>query len=158
MRKVTVVNRQRRHRIDGCALQRLAEALLQRAGGHHDGVAILEEIVVLLLDDEQTAAVNVAALGHEGPTDVIALRYEAIPGLENGESAEVVLNVERAWQVARGAGERADRELALYLAHAIDHLCGFEDDTPAAARSMRRREWRWLRQSGVPQLFRVRSA
>ncbi len=107
------------------------------------------ELTVLLVDDAECAAINRAALGHRGPTDVITMTYPAVPGEPQGDIAEIVLNVERAWQLAdTPAG--ASAELALYLAHGIDHLCGFNDQSPESRRSMRRREQRWLRQLGDP--------
>jgi len=36
-------------------------------------------------------------------------------------------------------------ELALYLAHGIDHLTGATDDSPLARRRMRTREMNWVR-------------
>lgn len=115
------------------------------------------EIDILLVDDSGIVPINAAALGHGGATDVITLPYPAIPGEETGATAEIVINVERAWQQGGGNFQAADRELALYLAHACDHLRGFDDDTPPARRSMRRREWRWLRLLGVPELFGMQS-
>ncbi len=153
MKRITLHNRQRRHRIDRGTLQQLALQLLQQHEARYRQLADLT-LEIMLMGDRGAAALNRAALGHAGPTDVIALRYAAIPGIEEAASADVMLNVERAWQLGGGTIERADRELALYLAHAIDHLAGHNDDTPAAARAMRRREWRWLSRTGVPALFK----
>ena len=114
-------------------------------------------IDIILVDDAGIVPINTAALGHEGATDVITLPYPAIPGEDSGATAEIVINVERAWQQGGRDPQTADRELALYLAHACDHLRGFDDDTPAARRAMRRREWRWLRLLGVPELFGMQS-
>ena len=111
------------------------------------------EIDILVVDDAGIAPINAAAMGHNGPTDVLTLAYEAIPGEPEGATAERVVTAERAWQQGGGRRAVASRELALYLAHACDHLCGHDDQTPAGRRSMRRREWRWLGQVGVPEIF-----
>ena len=110
------------------------------------------------MDDAAIAQVNQALLNHAGPTDVITVRYDAMPGeAEADDSAELYINVERAVQLGR-RGWPAGRELALYLAHGCDHLAGEDDATPADYRRMRRRELRWLReleQQGVSlELFR----
>jgi rRNA maturation RNase YbeY len=151
MNRIRIHHRQRRHPVDAAALRTLARALLQRAARLEPSCAGLT-VDLVLVDDAACVPINRAAVGHEGPTDVITLRYEAVPGETDGETAEIILNAECAW---RQGGDRAgaDRELALYLAHACDHLCGFDDQTPAARRAMRRREWRWLSRVGVPVLF-----
>ncbi len=115
------------------------------------------EVTLLLVDDVRCSSINAAALGHEGATDVISMTYEAIPGESSGDSAELVLNLERAWQLGRTPAG-ASSELALYLAHGCDHLCGFDDATSVARRSMRRREQRWLRDLAIPLLFTERAA
>ncbi len=152
MNSIRIQNRQRRHRIDRPALRRLGQAILQCAARRAPAWD-WRSIDVLLVDNAGIAPINAAAVGHEGPTDVITLPYEAIPGEPSGATAEIVLNVERAWQQGGAAAHGADRELALYLAHACDHLRGHDDATPAGRRSMRRREWRWLKQTGIPRLF-----
>ena len=105
------------------------------------------ELSVILMDDDAISEVNRALLGHEGPTDVITVRYHAIPGeAEAGDIGELYVNVQRAVQMAR-TGWPSGRELALYLAHGCDHLAGEDDATPAEYNRMRRRELRWLRQA-----------
>jgi rRNA maturation RNase YbeY len=151
MTRIRIQNRQRGYRLDRAALLRLGGALLAcaaRTAPHR----VWSEVLLLIVDDAGIAPINAAVMGHDRATDVLTLAYESIPGEPAGATAELVLNAERAWQ--QGGGRReADRELALYLAHAVDHLCGFDDHTPADRRSMRRREWRWLRQVGIPEIF-----
>ncbi len=99
------------------------------------------------MDDAGITGINEALLDHEGPTDVIAVRYDAIPGEDqSGTVAELYVNVERAVQLAR-RGWPAGRELALYLAHGCDHLAGEDDATPDQKAQMRRRELKWLREA-----------
>lgn len=97
---------------------------------------------MILTDDAGMTEYNRACFSRNGPTDVISLAYEPLPG-ETGRSAEILVNVERAAQVGPRHGG-ADRELALYLAHGCQHLAGANDDTPARRRRMRRTETRWL--------------
>lgn len=148
--RLAIDNRQRAFRVDHAALRALAAALLARAARSRGGQG-WREVTLVLVDDDGSLAINRAALGHDGATDVITLSYVAIPGEPPGDSAEIVLNVARAWLLRRPRWS-AGRELSLYLAHACDHLAGHNDATPASYRAMRRRELRWLRQPEVSRL------
>ena len=76
-------------------------------------------------------------------TDVVVQAYAAVPGV-SAASAEIVLNADRARAEGRRRAGGPARELALYLAHGLDHLAGASDHTPARRRAMRRRETAWL--------------
>ena len=133
--KVSLSNRQRLARPDAAAIRAVAARLSALSG------AAPAELTITLADDASIAPVNAAAVGHAGPTDVITLSYDAIPGDPDGPSAEIFLNVECA------ISQRPDdpsRELAYYLAHAFNHLAGHDDATPATRTAMHRRERRWL--------------
>ena len=132
---ITIENRQRKLKIDRRALIRHAEALAGLAG------VSLGSLTLIVVDDAGCAPINEAAVGHVGPTDVITLFYEAIPGDE--ASAEIVLNAECA---AQQRPEDPWREFVFYLAHAFNHLSGRDDDTPERRTAMHRRERRWLAQ------------
>jgi rRNA maturation RNase YbeY len=141
-----IVNNQNRWRTDEAKLRALVDHLLDRAEGlARDSRP--RELSVILMDDAGMTEVNEALLHHEGPTDVITVRYHAIPGEpEQGDVAELYVNVERAAELSR-RGWPAGRELALYLAHGCDHLAGEDDATPTQRRRMRRRELKWLREA-----------
>lgn len=144
---VTIENTQRKYKILRQHLKSLALKIAEKAK------VPLKDITLILVDDAGCAPINEAAVGHQGPTDVITMRYPAIPGEDEGDSAEIVLNVECAWKQGGGISG-ADRELAFYLAHAFDHLAGYDDSTPAMRTSMHRREWRWIKAIGhVERLF-----
>ncbi|MCL1856595.1 MAG: rRNA maturation RNase YbeY [Kiritimatiellaeota bacterium] len=103
-----------------------------------------ESVTVLLVDDCESGRIHGATFGDPAPADVITLDYrEPLTGRLHGE---LVVNVECARREGeRRAGWGFERELALYLAHGLDHLTGANDDTPASRRRMRQRELRWLR-------------
>ena len=101
----------------------------------------VEAATVIVTDDKGIASINKAAVGHTGPTDVITLFYDAIPGDVEGASAEIIVNAQRALEQNP---EDPSREFAYYLAHAFDHLSGRDDATPPARTAMHRRERRWL--------------
>jgi len=141
-----IINNQNRWQTDEPKVRALVELLLAQA----EGMAKENrprEMSVILMDDTGIAKVNDALLHHKGPTDVITARYHAVPGEpEQGDVAELYVNVERAVQLSR-RGWSAGRELALYLAHGCDHLAGEDDATAAERMRMRRRELGWLREA-----------
>lgn len=101
----------------------------------------LGEVTIILVDDAGIAPINVAAVGHQGATDVITLPCEAIPGAP--ASAEIIINAQRA---LAQSPEDPIRELFYYLAHAFDHLSGRDDAAARDRTAMHRRERRWLRE------------
>jgi probable rRNA maturation factor len=79
-----------------------------------------------------------------------------IPGEPGGLIGELFINVERAVRVApRRADWSADRELALYLAHGLDHLTGADDHAPEERARMRRRELAWLKRLPLTPLIQT---
>ena len=152
--RLTLLNDQHRFKLDAAAFKRLAQALAGLAQMRAPGEPPWQEVTIHLLDDAGIAPVNAAVMAHEGTTDVITQRYEPIPGEPAGLIGELFVNVERARRAApRRAGWSADRELALYLAHGLDHLTGADDHAPAARASMRRRELGWLKRLPLTPLF-----
>ena len=108
---------------------------------------------LVLTDDDGITSINRQHLAHDYPTDVISFLYDPVPGEAPVYCADIVVNVERAARegsarMHRPHGRRApwgpDKELALYMAHACNHLTGEDDATPKARASMRRRELRWV--------------
>ena len=110
------------------------------------------ELTLILTDDDGITPINQAAFGKAGATDVISFAY---PPRQRGCVAfmgEVVVNAERAWTLGpRHNG--ADRELALYIAHGIQHLTGASDHTAILRARMRRKERAWLNQAGKEGLL-----
>ena len=150
--QIAIENRQQAFRIRRVALRQVVAALAARASDCR-GAQPWQEVVVILTDDAGMEPLNIRVMRHTGSTDVITQRYEPLPGEPEGVRGELLVNVERAWQVGRRRGWSSSRELALYIAHGCDHLNEAEDATPAGRRSMRQRELRWLRQLRVPVLL-----
>ncbi len=142
---ITVINRQRKQRLQLPAIQRLTEFLLNKSGKR----AGLEwdEVSVVLVNDKESRTLNLAHLGHDYPTDVISFNFDPMPGETcSALSGELIINVECAYRL--GATYKGPQhELALYLAHGCDHLAGAEDDTPPRRQQMRRRELHWLKEA-----------
>jgi len=111
------------------------------------------EVSVAFVDDAAIAALNERYLGHEGPTDVLALSMQAGESAELGEGArpellgDVVISAERAISYCREHGGDPIEEAALYLVHGLLHLLGYDDLEEAARARMRAREQALLRQA-----------
>ncbi|MDD4101852.1 MAG: rRNA maturation RNase YbeY [Kiritimatiellae bacterium] len=154
--RVSIYNNQRRLKLDSAAIRQLAVALAELARARQPGEPPWREVTVYLLDNAGIVPVNQAVMRHAEATDVITQRYEPLPGEPAGLIGEIFVNVERACRAApRRRGWSADRELALYLAHGIDHLTGADDRAPAGRARMRRRELAWLRKLSLTPLFRT---
>jgi len=107
---------------------------------------------VILADNTETIRVNRQLFDSDNSTDVISLKYAPAPGSKTG-FGEIVVNVDRAIEEGPYRGGM-DRELALYIAHGLDHLSGENDDTAAGYARMRRRELRWLKEAEKTGLLR----
>lgn len=142
--RVHVVNRQTVVPLNVPAMRRLASHLANRLADSANRRWGALDIIVT--DDSGCLTVKRRCFGMEVTTDVVAASYGPIPGEPRGGwTADVVINAERAVCVARRSRTWSPAwELALYLAHGIDHLCGGRDNTDRRRQTMRRRELRWL--------------
>jgi len=141
---LTITNHQRTFPVDRKRLSSLVRQLLALAQRRTPGV-VWQEVAIHLLDDAGIAPINETVMGHTGATDVITQRYDSCPGEPQGLRGELFVNVERAFTVTRRKGWTQENELALYIAHGLDHLTGADDTTPPDRAKMRRRELAWLR-------------
>ena len=139
--KINLLNRQQALAVRPAAFRRLVRSLTGRA--FPADAARPGELTVVLTDDAAMPGYKAGCFGVRAQTDVVAQAYAAVPGV-SAATAELVLNAERAQSEGRRRAGGPARELALYLAHGLDHLGGRDDDTPARRRAMRRRETAWL--------------
>lgn len=138
-------NRQHHLRVQTAKLKRLVAFFLQRA--ERLDPSLRGAVSIVLLGDSGMRRLNRRFLGCDETTDVLSFRYATSAADPDDLTAgECVVNAQRALQVGPLHGGVA-RELALYLAHACDHLAGADDATETQRRRMRRREQRWLRQA-----------
>ncbi len=100
------------------------------------------------MGNRASAGTHRAVFDRHGPTDVITMRYAPMPGLDTETCGELIVNIERAVDEGRKRVPRGwtpAHELALYIAHGLDHLTGADDTDSAGRRRMRARELRWVR-------------
>lgn len=109
-------------------------------------------VTLFLVDDSGIRQIQKSVFGIDTVTDVIALRYAPLP-TEEGVDGEIFVNVERAYSRPCRAPWTPEKEVALYIAHGMDHLNGSEDTTTPLRRRMRQREMRWLRRPAISALL-----
>jgi probable rRNA maturation factor len=98
------------------------------------------DLSILFVNETRMAQLNKTHLQHEGPTDIITVDY-CTPALLHGE---LVICPAVASKHAQKHRASLGRELARYIIHGVLHLRGFDDQTPAARRKMKREENRLL--------------
>lgn len=133
--------------IDHASLRSLVEGVLRG-----EGVA-LASISLALVDDATIHRVNREHLAHDYPTDVISFVLS-----DEGDAAlsgELVVSTETAARVAAEIGAPAWNEVALYVAHGLLHLCGYDDLDEESAAVMRQREDAALARKGLENPFRL---
>jgi probable rRNA maturation factor len=136
-----VLNNQKSVSLNLSAIKKLTAELadnLRKA----DPETVWGDISVVLTDDRGITPTNLEFFGKNRPTDVISFRCDPIPG-EEGTTGDLIVNIECALREGP-AHDGADAELALYIAHGLDHLSGADDDTPQKRAAMHRTEKRWL--------------
>src|SRR5215468_3330432 len=136
--KISVRNLQRKLLVNVSELQRFAakavQDCLQLQKQKRTDLRNLREVSVSLISDRRMALLHRQFLGQSGPTDVMTFQH-----------GEIFISVETARRHARAFGNSLIRELKLYIVHALLHLHGFEDQTPAEARKMKTAQEKILR-------------
>jgi len=102
-----------------------------RAVRDHTGRPDLS-VSLLLTDDAEIARLHGEYLDDPTPTDVMSFDLDG--------TAELVVSVETAAREAARGGHEVHGEVALYIAHGLLHLCGFDDHDDDDRRAMRAAE------------------
>jgi probable rRNA maturation factor len=142
--QINIINEQEYVNLDLPLLKRIANETLALAAGE-------PSITIVFTGSERISELNRRFLGKADSTDVLAFPFgeaedegggplvpKARPAVLLGE---VVVNAEKALDVAGGDALRAANEAALYMVHGILHLVGgYDDTTEDAAEKMHARE------------------
>lgn len=128
-------------------LVRVARHVARREGFSRGSLSIA------VVGARRMARLHAETTGIRGSTDV--LTFELGTSRRRGLlEAEIVVCADEARRRARPFTLAAARaELALYLAHGLLHLSGYDDHDPAAFRRMHEREDDLLRELGVGAVF-----
>jgi len=138
----------------------VAQAVLARLSAHAltvCGAPSPASLGLILSGDQELAALNVAHMGHQGPTDVLsfpllpvgafprhpgqdptlrgqpATRF-ALPPRSRPHLGDIVISVERAAAQAPGGLEDELRQLVV---HGVLHVCGWDHAAAAERHAMR---------------------
>ncbi len=147
MMKIRLRNQQKTVRMPPVPVRQLARWLTHRVQTSQSGTAV-DAVEITLADDEGIRQVNRRVFLRDRATDVITVLYRELPA--DGcriSAAEIFVNVDCALRLGRGRHADTVREVALYIAHGLDHLFGGRDDTPRRRRAMLRRERQWVREA-----------
>jgi probable rRNA maturation factor len=98
------------------------------------------EVSVLLTGDDQIRYLNRIYRRKNRPTDVLAFAQREGAGGDPSDRllGDVVVSVPTTRRQAAAAGRSVTAELTMLLAHGLLHLLGWDHETPAKDRRMRR--------------------
>lgn len=95
-----------------------------------------ERLGIVFVNDAELTRLHARWLADRSPTDVIS--FDLSEGRRR--MGELYVSVACARRVARQRGVSPARELALYVAHGVLHLCGHDDHRPRERAAMRAAE------------------
>jgi probable rRNA maturation factor len=135
MPEISLLNRQRAHRIDLDLLSQFASQALPQVEAVGRNV-MPAEINVVFVSDRRIASIHRRFMQIGTPTDVITFQH-----------GEIVISVETAYRHADRLGQEVSKELCLYLLHGLLHLAGYDDAAVESRREMSRVQRRLLRKT-----------
>ncbi len=101
-------------------------------------------ISITFVKDSQISKLNKAALGRDGPTDVIAFDLSE-RGLRFDKVGDVYISSERAVENSLRFGVSCDEEFLRLVIHGILHVLGYTDDSTSRRRKMHRTQEMFLK-------------
>lgn len=107
------------------------------------------ELSLCLVRDGTIRKLKHQYFGIDAVTDVLSFPAGDFPGPSPRPLGDIVISLDTARRMARELGTTFEAELALYLAHGLLHLLGFDHQTPADARKMERFERKLLGHEGM---------
>ncbi len=144
--KLEITNLQKLHRINTKRMKNLVRNILKAEKKD-------AELSIVFTDNKTIQEMNKTFLGHNYATDVLSFAYHEPSSGEN-VIGEIIISVEMAVKLAQKHGYPIEGEIALYLAHGLLHLLGYNDKQKRDAKKMHQREGELLSNLGyhVPTL------
>jgi probable rRNA maturation factor len=140
---IHITNPQRLAPLDRRTLRALSRALLREHSRDAD-------LSLCYVDNAAIRALNAQFLQRDAITDVLAFPLQGGPGPDDDRLlGEIIVSVETAAAEATRRRIPVEREIALYTVHGVLHLLGYDDQTPAKRRQMRRKERQALKNAGL---------
>ena len=150
LKRVILVNRQRKLKVNSPAIRQLATSLLEGEGIDEDCA-----VEIVFLRDSPMADLNASFRQRSGPTDVLSFAADLAgwPTDEPKLLGTVVISVDRASAQAVERDLPIDEEIERLVVHGLLHLCGFTHDEKSDSARMSRRERLYL---NIPNREEVR--
>ena len=138
--------------VDTQILQRTAAHVLKQCRINRAMVS------VAIVNEKTMKSLNKRYLEQSESTDVISfdLRSETDEQNETQLDCEVVVNAERALNVAQENERSAEGEMLLYLIHGLLHQLGYDDKTDEQADRMHRKEDELLSELGFGCVYKLK--
>jgi probable rRNA maturation factor len=86
---------------------------------------------------------NAKFLKNNTPTDVLAFN-SSNARIKKAIAADIMISTDAALKQARNFKTTPDYELLLYAAHGLLHILGYNDQTPAQIKLMRKKESQYV--------------
>ena len=116
------------------------------------GFGVLDvEAQVSIVDDARMIHLHRQFLNENTSTDVMS--FDLSDDFESGRSFHIVVNLEQARRQAQKRRHGTICELALYITHGLLHQFGYDDNQPAAARAMHKKEDAILQAGGFGVIY-----
>lgn len=125
--------------------------LIDRARQALAPLGVSGEVRVRVVDDAEMAEAHARWAGVEGTTDVLTFDLRDDPA--GPLDTDVLACLDEAERQAVERGHAPERELLLYLVHAVLHCCGHDDHDEARAERMHALEDDLLERAGVGATF-----
>jgi probable rRNA maturation factor len=139
---ITVRNLQRKISVNVAELEMFARNALRRClqlqKRKRTDLRKVKAIAVWLISDRRISRLHLQFFGESSPTDVITFHH-----------GEIFISVETARRNAREFGNSLMSEIKLTIVHALLHLHGFDDQTPADLRRMKNTQEKILRSMNI---------
>jgi len=140
--EITVRNLQRKISVNVAELEMFARnafrRCLQLQKRKRTDLRKVKAIAVWLISDRRISRLHLQFFGESSPTDVITFHH-----------GEIFISVETARRNAREFGNSLMSEIKLTIVHALLHLHGFDDQTPADLRRMKNTQEKILRSMNI---------
>ena len=137
--KIHLINNQKKYKIESNNILKVIESLCKNLKQTKKS---WDEISIIIVDNNKIKKLHKKYFNKNIITDVITFSYSPIPG-ENKFSADIVINIDLVYKEGL-IRNNIDYELAIYIAHGIDHLNGNDDNSYLKRQEMHNREKKWL--------------
>jgi probable rRNA maturation factor len=107
------------------------------------------ELSLSLVRDPAIRELKREYFGIDAATDVLSFPAGDFPGPGPRPLGDIVISLDTARRSAKELNTTLEHELALYLAHGLLHLLGFDHQSPKDARAMEKRERKLLGHAGM---------